>query len=57
MTNASRPPFRVLAIVAPVIVAGAAAIGAAVVSYVRADHQNHTRRVANSHEGVLRPGR
>jgi diguanylate cyclase (GGDEF)-like protein len=38
MTNASRPPFRVLAIVAPVIVAGAAAIGAAVVSYVRADH-------------------
>ena len=38
MTKASRPPFRVLAIVAPVIVAGAAAIGAAVVSYVRADH-------------------
>jgi diguanylate cyclase (GGDEF)-like protein len=38
MTNASRPPFRVLAIVAPVIVAGAAAIGAAIVSYARADH-------------------
>src|SRR5690242_13501823 len=38
MTNASRPPFRVLAIVAPVIVAGAAAIGAATVSYARADH-------------------
>src|SRR5690348_1584127 len=38
MTKASRPPFRVLAIVAPVIVAGAAAVGAAVVSYVRADH-------------------
>jgi diguanylate cyclase (GGDEF)-like protein len=38
MTKASRPPFRVLAIVAPVIIAGAAAIGAAVVSYARADH-------------------
>ena len=38
MTKASRPPFRVLAIVAPVIAAGAAAVGAAVVSYVRADH-------------------
>jgi diguanylate cyclase (GGDEF)-like protein len=38
MTKASRPPFRVLAIVAPVIVAGAAAIAAAVVSYARTDH-------------------
>ena len=38
MTKASRPPFSVLAIVVPVIIAGAAAIGAAVVSYARADH-------------------
>jgi diguanylate cyclase (GGDEF)-like protein len=38
MIRASRPPFKVLAIVAPVIVAGAAAIGTAIVSYVRADH-------------------
>jgi diguanylate cyclase (GGDEF)-like protein len=38
MTKAARPPFRVLAIVAPVIAAGAAAIGAAVVTYARAGH-------------------
>jgi diguanylate cyclase (GGDEF)-like protein len=38
MTRTSRPPFRVLAIVAPVIAAGAAAIAAAVVTYARADH-------------------
>jgi diguanylate cyclase (GGDEF)-like protein len=38
MTRAARPPFKVLAIVAPVILTGAAAIGAAVVTYIRADH-------------------
>jgi diguanylate cyclase (GGDEF)-like protein len=38
MTKAARPPFRVLAIVAPVITAGAAAIVAAVVTYARVHH-------------------